>query len=114
MGVLHYDYTCFPGYNCLLKNNKHGTHVVFMILNASSRYLYIQGQEKPESLSSLHSPYFLVFTPPSMDIHQAREKLLKQSDTLDNAQHKLLDELEAYINATFVEKASGRQMTFDD
>jgi exodeoxyribonuclease-1 len=50
-------------------------------------------------------------TPPGalMEIKQ-----LKQADTLDNAQHTLLDELEAYINTTFVKKASGRQLTFED
>jgi exodeoxyribonuclease-1 len=48
-------------------------------------------------------------TPPGalMEIKQ-----LKKADNLDNAQQKLLDELEAYINVTFVEKSSGRQLTF--
>ena len=41
-------------------------------------------------------------------------KQLRQTDTLDSVQHRLLDELEAYINATFVKKASGRQLTFGE
>lgn len=69
-----------------------------MILNASSRYLYTQGQEKPESLSSLHSPYFLVFTPSNMDIHQARETLIKQSGTLGDGKIARIGDIEDYTS----------------
>jgi hypothetical protein len=38
---------------------------------------------------------------------------LRQSDQLDDAQYRLLDELEAYIKAKFPKRASARQLTLD-
>lgn len=41
-------------------------------------------------------------------------KKLRQTGELDHMQNKLLDELEGYINSTFIEKAAGRQLRLDD
>ncbi len=41
-------------------------------------------------------------------------KKLKQLEELDHKQYELLDELEGYINSTFIEKAAGRQLRLDD
>jgi exodeoxyribonuclease-1 len=43
----------------------------------------------------------------------AEIKQLRQSEELDSTQRRLLDELEHYINTTFIEKAAGRQLTLD-
>ena len=40
-------------------------------------------------------------------------KKLRQSEELDHMQDKLLDELEDYINSSFIEKAAGRQLRLD-
>jgi exodeoxyribonuclease-1 len=50
-------------------------------------------------------------TPPAA---LAEIKKLKRDVNLDNAQLSLLAELETYIKNTFVKKATGKQMTFDD
>jgi exodeoxyribonuclease-1 len=39
---------------------------------------------------------------------------LRQTEVLDSMQDRLLDELERYINDTFIEKAAGRQLRLDD
>ena len=44
----------------------------------------------------------------------AEIKKLRQTGELDHAQDQLLDELEGYINDTFIEKATGRQLRLDD
>ena len=44
----------------------------------------------------------------------AEIKKLRQTGELDHAQDQLLDELERYINDTFIEKAAGRQLRLDD
>ena len=43
----------------------------------------------------------------------AEIKQLRQTEELDSTQQRLLDELEQYINTTFIEKATGRQLTLD-
>jgi exodeoxyribonuclease-1 len=43
----------------------------------------------------------------------AEIKKLRLSANLDHAQHRLIDDLEQYINTTFIEKAAGRQLTLD-
>ena len=43
----------------------------------------------------------------------AQIKQLRRSNNLDHMQHRLLDELEEYINTTFTEKAAGRQLKLD-
>jgi exodeoxyribonuclease-1 len=43
----------------------------------------------------------------------AEIKQLRQAEDLDSTQHRLLDELEDYINTTFIEKAAGRQLRLD-
>ena len=41
-------------------------------------------------------------------------KKLRQTEKLDYDQDQLLNELEGYINDTFIEKAAGRQLRLDD
>jgi exodeoxyribonuclease-1 len=51
-------------------------------------------------------------TAPAKALAQIQQ--LRQSENLDHMQHRLLEELEDYINTSFIEKAAGRQLTLDD
>ena len=71
-----------------------------MLIGVSPDYLYFQGKP-PKKVSDFHRPYFLVFTPPGLDIKNARSSLLKKleenkSDQNPLSRIKSVGEIETY------------------